>query len=249
MKLNPRNILKQLKWRIRDYIVKRLRKANYKIYAPFRQYPTEEEKSRFAYQCSILLSQIKPGDRVLDIGSGHEPNPLATILSDRFVGDTIHRSRPLKRDGRPLLQMDIEHIPFQDKSVDFVICSHILEHVANPVACCREIMRVGRAGYIETPTLMKDALFGWARKTGHRWHIQAVHNHLVFFEYTDRQLEGLGTEFFREAIFGIHEHPLQDVFSKNNDLLNVQLTWKNSFNCHVYYLDGRYESFRADQLK
>jgi len=39
----------------------------------------------------------------------------------------------------------------------------VLECVKDSLAVCREIMRVGKRGYIETPTLGKDTLFAWAR--------------------------------------------------------------------------------------
>jgi hypothetical protein len=44
-----------------------------------------------------------------------------------------------------------------------VHCSQVLECVKDSLAACREIMRVGKRGYIETPTLGKDTLFAWAR--------------------------------------------------------------------------------------
>jgi len=42
-------------------------------------------------------------------------------------------------------------MPFGDKVFDFVICSHLLEHVVSPSKVIEEIMRVGKAGYIELP--------------------------------------------------------------------------------------------------
>jgi hypothetical protein len=37
------------------------------------------------------------------------------------------------------------------KILDVAICRHTLEDIANPVFLCRELSRVSRAGYVETP--------------------------------------------------------------------------------------------------
>ena len=56
---------------------------------------------------------------------------------------------------RPLVMGLVEKMPFKSKSFDFVIASHVLEHSARPELFLNEIVRVGKAGYIETP----DAFF------------------------------------------------------------------------------------------
>jgi SAM-dependent methyltransferase len=42
-------------------------------------------------------------------------------------------------------------LPFADCFFDYVICSHVLEHVPDPAAVIGELTRVARAGYIEVP--------------------------------------------------------------------------------------------------
>jgi SAM-dependent methyltransferase len=100
---------------------------------------------------------------VVDIGSGGYPFPYATVLTDRFVDDSPSRRERLVTTNMPFLISDIHALPFGDKSFDFVYCSHVLQGVEDPLAACREIMRVGKRGFIETPTLGKDTLFAWAR--------------------------------------------------------------------------------------
>lgn len=46
---------------------------------------------------------------------------------------------------------DIQNLPFQDKSFDFVIASHVLGHVPDVVQACREIQRIAKSSYIELP--------------------------------------------------------------------------------------------------
>jgi SAM-dependent methyltransferase len=193
-----------------------------------------EDANRFIYQQKFVHFDIPPGSIVLDIGSGDYPFPHATILSDLYI------TEELVRDPRPFLILDIHHLPFRDKSIDFIYCSHVLEHVDDPDQACSELMRVGHRGYIETPTFAKDMLFSWAQGR-HKWHVVAINNKLIFFEYNERQKQGVRSSVWRELILGLIYHPLQDLFYDNPDLFNVMFTWNEQFECIVYRLDKAQE--------
>ena len=195
------------------------------------------EKKRFAYQRELVQFDIKPGDKVLDLGSGNDPFPHATVLVDHYVETTRHRSNPLVTDGKPFMLANIEQLPFRDKSFDYVYCSHLLEHVDDPIGACSEMMRVGRRGFLETPNYAKDALFAWAADM-HKWHVVAIGNVIVFFEYSKRQLEGIRTSAWRDVIFSRFYHPLQRAFFENQDVFNTMLAWDGSFRVVVFRLDG-----------
>lgn len=199
---------------------------------------------RFSYQARYINFDNKQDDRVLDIGSGGYPLPSATLLVERSLEPSIHRCAPLVTKGKPLVLADIHQLPFADKSFDFVYCSHILEHVDNPVQACREIIRVGKRGYIETPTFGKDALFSWA-KDRHRWHVVSIASILCFFEYSARQLEGIHSSVWRDAILGKWYHPLQEAFYNNQDIFNVMFSWSNSFRVYVFHIDGTVETLNT----
>jgi len=197
---------------------------------------------RFSYQQKIVRFDIAPGQRVLDIGSGGHPFPYATVLVDRFPEPSNHRTDDLKTAGKPFVVADIDHLPFNNLAFDYVCCSHVLEHVADPIAACRELMRIGRRGFIETPTLAKDMLFAWA-KGMHRWHVVGIGQTLCFFEYGPRLSEGIRSSAWSDVIFDRWWHPLQDAFEQNQDVFNVTLEWTMSFNVFVFYLDGRVDRF------
>ena len=91
---------------------------------------------------------------VLEVGAGGNPYPRANVLLDNAELAVDRVERDLVRD-RPLVLGLIERLPFKDKAFDFAIASHVLEHSADPQSCLGELMRVARAGYIETP----DAFF------------------------------------------------------------------------------------------
>jgi len=136
---------------------------------------------RRLYQEKLIPFQIPVGSRVLDIGSGPVPFYRATVLCERFLGPTGHRQGEVRTGGLPMVVADIHDLPFQDRSFDFIYCAHVLEHVKDPVTACREMMRVGRRGYLETPNFMKDILFCQAEIVEHRWHTIAAGKSLFFF--------------------------------------------------------------------
>jgi hypothetical protein len=229
-----------------DTLVRRLRSQLRHLgfdlvrYRPRPQWPVDHD--RFGYQTRLNQFSIAPGSVVVDIGGGHYPFPLATVLADLYFHDSPHRTDELIRDHRPLLQLDIHDLPFSDKSIDFVYCSHVLEHVTDPLQACAEIMRVGKKGYIETPTFGKDSLFGWATNVSHKWHVTAIDNTIVFFEYTERQKKGIGSPSWLDLMFADYFHPLQEAFCVNQDIFNTMLMWSDAFRVFVFRLDGTIET-------
>ena len=202
------------------------------------------ENDRFSYQQRYVGFDIEPGQRVLDIGSGGHPFPYATVLTDRYA-DNSPWGRTVRDDIKtPFVVSDVHELPFGDKSFDFVYSSHVLECVKDPLAACREIMRVGKRGYIETPTLGKDMLFAWARGI-QTWHVVGIGRHLCFFEYSDRQLDGIRSPLWRDRVLGKWHDPLQEIFYDNQDIFNVMFPWKDEFSVFVFRLDGTVNTLNA----
>nr|WP_321404157.1 class I SAM-dependent methyltransferase [uncultured Desulfobacter sp.] len=110
--------------------------------------------NRLAWSLRRLHCPVSKDSLVLDVGSGGNPYPRANVLLDGYE-DTIERYHSALVKDRPIVLGKIEKLPFKDKTFDFVIASHVLEHSTDPEAFLRELMRVGKAGYIETP----DAFF------------------------------------------------------------------------------------------
>ena len=191
------------------------------------------------YQEQFIDFHIPEGASVLDIGCGPFPFAEATIVCDRFEGETVHRRGDLRTDGKALVVADVAHLPFDDKFFDFVYCSHVLEHVEDPMAACSEIARVGKRGYVETPNFMKDALFCQAAGMSHHWHTIAQGNTLFFFEYSERQKQGIRTSAWSDVIWSPFHHPLQDALADNQDMFNTMLLWEGRFSVVVVNDDGQ----------
>ena len=115
---------------------------------------------------------IKKRYRVLEIGPGNNPSFRADVLADKFLGDDSHRSGGLRiYPHQKLVNAAAEALPFADKEFDYVICNQVLEHSDDPAQFLREVMRVGKAGYIETPSLLGEWLFP---KQSHRYVVRAT---------------------------------------------------------------------------
>jgi ubiquinone/menaquinone biosynthesis C-methylase UbiE len=120
---------------------------------------------------------IQSGDKVLEVGGGHNPHPRSNLVVDKFTDTNYHRKADIKvLKNQEFLQADGEHLPFKDKEFDYVICNQVLEHVDNPGRFLDEQSRVARKGYIEVPSLIGEYLFP---KESHQWVILEFDNKLV----------------------------------------------------------------------
>lgn len=123
---------------------------------------------------------IRQGDRVLEVGGGHNPHPRSNVVVDKFIDSNYHRHSDIKvLKHQEFLQADGENLPFADKEFDYVICNQVLEHVDDPAAFLNEQMRVAKRGYIETPSLVGEYLFP---KESHRWLILDLYGKLVIVD-------------------------------------------------------------------
>jgi SAM-dependent methyltransferase/uncharacterized protein YbaR (Trm112 family) len=119
--------------------------------------------------------KIGPNDLVLDVGSGHSPNPRSDILCDRYIEDDTERGGSIRVD-RPLIVADGHNLPFKDKAFDYVIASHIIEHMDDPARFCSELARVAKRGFIASPTELAEHMFYWSF---HKWYVNKLGNRLV----------------------------------------------------------------------
>lgn len=161
---------------------------------------------------------IRPTDLVLEIGSGHNPKVRSDVLCDKYLFDDTERGGKLAVD-RPLVVADGERLPFRDGAFDYVICCHVLEHARDVARFIGEIERVGRAGYIETPSEIGEWLYGW---TYHRWLVNRIGDRLVF-----RRKMGaspFGTLFHRLAA---EDPDFARFHERSHGFLLVQHEWRD----------------------
>lgn len=136
---------------------------------------------RFTVGLSGKKSDIDPLWNVLDVGSGHRPNRRANVLIDNELDETEHRSgkKASVPSDKKMVVGDALHMPFANKEFDFVIASHIAEHIDDPEQFCKEQMRVGKRGYIETPGPFDEFFLN---EPFHKWIVTQKGNTLIFKE-------------------------------------------------------------------
>lgn len=150
---------------------------------------------------------IRPTDLVVDVGSGGDPHPRADVLVDNDIVMNAHRPYAFRR-AAPTVVADIMALPFRAGCFDFSICSHVLEHLDDPVGAARELSRVSRAGYVETPTDIHEKLFPmtwhkWmVREDGRRIHFDAKPSAMLDERLSDWAIPLLGrSRSFRRAFW------------------------------------------------
>lgn len=169
---------------------------------------------------------IRQGDLVLEVGSGNNPNPRSDILLDRYLFDNGQRAGEFRIVvDRPLVVGDGYHLPFKNKTFDYVICSHILEHMEDPKAFMREMTRVGKAGYIEVPSDVSERIFGW---NFHLWYCRLHGKTLVLTK--KREGERFGG-FFHRLI--ANQMWFRRFFEEHEDAMYTRLEWKGSVHIRV----------------
>lgn len=109
------------------------------------------------------IVSIKPGDRVLEVGPGGTPFHRSDVLLEKSFNEDdalIQRgyASALVTD-KAVIYFDGGRFPFDDLEFDYVICSHVLEHVDDVVFFTSELSRVARLGYLEFPTIYYDYIY------------------------------------------------------------------------------------------
>jgi SAM-dependent methyltransferase len=155
------------------------------------------------------IVSIKDGDRVLEIGPGGTPHPRANtfldVHPDSFkdeveAGYQRGNAEELRTD-KPMVYYDGTHMPFKDNEFDYVICTHVLEHVDNLDEFLKELFRIGKMGYVEYPTMLYDYLYNIPVHVNFL-HYQPETNRLLYFKKRDTHLQEFhkAQRFFEETL-------------------------------------------------
>ena len=99
--------------------------------------------------------------KILDIGCGYTANVHATVIADVQDFSNFYKEKKF-------IKIAEDKLPFKDNEFDFVISSHVIEHVKNFEFFISELERISKKGYIELPTKLGDNLI-FENKTDHIW--------------------------------------------------------------------------------
>ena len=108
-----------------------------------------------------------PSWNTLDIGCGYTANEHAKIVADTQDLSSFYKDKKF-------IKITEKKLPFKDNEFDFVITSHVIEHVWDFQFFIKEIERISNQGYIELPTRLGDNLV-----------IENLKDHIWWFKYDD----------------------------------------------------------------
>ena len=119
------------------------------------------------------LINNNPNWKILDVGCGYTAHENANVICDVQDLSSFYKDREF-------IKLDNQTLPFKDKEFDFVIASHVIEHVQDVDNFIRELQRVSAKGYIELPTILEDNLV-FENKKDHVWHMEFddINNKLI----------------------------------------------------------------------
>ena len=149
---------------------------------------------------------------ILDIGCGYNANKFAKVICD--VQDLSNHYQDKK-----FIRLTEKKLPFKDKEFDFVIASHVMEHVEEIDFFIKELERVSKKGYIELPTMLEDNLV-FENKKDHLWHMD-------FDDVENKLLISKKIQYFEPVLTVSTIKKLNEVFRTS---LVLELIWEDSIN-------------------
>ena len=159
-----------------------------------------------------ILSE-KKNWKILDIGCGYSANEFATTICDVQDLSEFYKDKNF-------IKLESKNLPFKDNEFDFVIASHVLEHVEDPVFFLNEIQRVSsKGGYIEVPTKLEDNLV-FENKNDHLWHLD-------FDDDENKLLISKKEDYFEPILTVSTIKKFQKYFRKS---LVIELYWEGEIN-------------------
>ena len=159
--------------------------------------------------------------KILDIGCGYRANKYASVIAD--VKDFSNYYKEKK-----FVKINDKNLPFKDKEFDFVIASHVIEHVEDFEFFLRELERISNKGYIELPTRLGDNLV-FENKKDHIW--------WFYFDDVKNQLVGSKKNQLIDPFITVSMAKIfEEIF---RDSLVLELEWENKID---YIIDSQIEN-------
>lgn len=197
---------------------------------------------------NVALTQrnICDHDKVLDIGGWWKPFTRADYVVDylpyqtRGGGGHIG-NLPERFDHSTWIQMDIcsEPLPFSDKEIDFIYCGQTLEDIRDPLWVCKEMIRVGKRGYIEVPSIWIECQYDvdsgdlaqhYPGYEKHRWLVMIENNTLTFIP--------------KQVWLGLYHFTTQEIteqYISDQSIWTSYLLWMDEFQYNEMIFAGRHE--------
>ena len=156
--------------------------------------------------------------KILDIGCGYTANENATTIADTQDLSNFYKNKNF-------IKINEKKLPFDDNEFDFVIASHVIEHVEDFEFFLKELERISNKGYIELPTRLGDNLV-----------FENLKDHIWWFIYDDVKnvlLVSKKNQLVSPFITVSTAKSLEKVFRES---LVIELEWQNKID---YVIDNK----------
>lgn len=184
------------------------------------------------------IISIKPNDKVLEVGPGATPYYRSDVFLELNYDDENDRIAQSGYVGileteKPVVYYDGTIFPFEDNEFDYVVCSHVLEHVTDINLFISELTRIAKRGYLEFPVALYDYLYD-------------ISEHLNFCYYDQRTIFWGKKSDFELSKF----KPLTSILNKTltSEYFTFVDTFKNLF-FQGFEWEGTINTIKTSELK
>ncbi|HSV49538.1 MAG TPA: class I SAM-dependent methyltransferase, partial [Candidatus Acidoferrales bacterium] len=134
----------------------------------------------------------------LDIACGAKPFPEANVLCDLNSKPVPDRNmKQLVTAGKPFVLCSCYALPFKDQAFDFVTSYYLIEHIDDPWLLLKELKRVSKHGYIQSPSWFNELLYG---EKVHNW-VVTKNNEKLFVKPIKAGLPPIRFGFFFHRLY------------------------------------------------
>ncbi len=225
------------------------------------------------------IKSIKKTDKVLEVGPGNTPFYRSDVLLEKIFDNEYERYNQSGRTKNKNLKKEMVYyqdtvFPFSNKEFDYVVCSHVLEHIPKKdiALFISELCRISDKGYIEIP------LYNFELITAVEVHVSLIYIdkdkriHFLFKEDLDLKCSsytklrellirldfngkilplnldmfGGGFEFKEKINFIVHEDFESFFQVVDNEFVPSKLRWHKDLN---YYQEKVLRQFNKNNFK
>lgn len=157
---------------------------------------------------------------ILDIGCGYTANKYANTVADVQDLSNFYKTKKF-------IRITDKKLPFKDNEFDFVITSHVIEHVEDFQFFIKEIERITKQGYIELPTRLGDNIV-----------FENLTDHIWWFKYDDESnslLVSKKNQILEPFVSVSTAKKLETIFRES---LIIEIYWKEKID---FNLDNKLE--------
>ena len=167
--------------------------------------------------------------KILDIGCGYRANQYATVIADILDLKNFYKNKKFVK-----LEKN-KSLPFKDNEFDFVVASHVIEHVDDFEFFIKELERISNKGYIELPSRLADNIV-FENKTDHVWWF-------IFDDINNQLLVSKKNQILDPFITVSTGKKLEEIFRES---LILELLWEKEIN---YKIDNSNKSENFEKIK